>query len=751
MKLFVPALLVTTAAALAAGQNVSVVRNILVTDITNQFSAEALSQRLNFGYTSPAGALAFNGNGTWWAKPAAATSFTALVGPSGLKIGYRPGDKTFEYGYPVGDDGGFYLVVGTQVYYSDFRTYKLLIDTSKPTPLKLLDGTAQSISNLSLGVPYPDSRNHRALFRVLTGVPRRWSVVSLDRATGSLELRAVLPTPPANESYLDTQGQWPTWFDRKGRLVYMRALGAVLKLYRLDLSTQMETPIPLPGTDSTYVLYSNTARWEFDANSGEFYYSYFSSGTFPQQWAVLQDAFEPLFNPTDFTPTYNSGIGPAGHQDYVYGITNRLSAIGTADPAAVSSGVGIYSIWTPLGKAQALFRTDDPLVGANNHIDLLNFGSYSLTFAVTANQVPVSTLHVLQVDPILIDEAGYSDSVVTLNGGNFTLGGIKPEILLNGILVPSEGVNASATVIKVTTANPVFPAGLRAQIRTKHPSGTLLSAEVPVRDATPPVRITGVAPATHEDVALSSGMQIEISGFDLCRPGEAQPGATPWLLQFARCQIKIDGSLVPVGPVATLLNGQQTIKTQIPYDLTAGEHVLTVERLTSGGAVEALSAPKSANVASLSPTMAADRLGNIILTRADGTVVTLEAPLIAGDTLIAAGTGFGQTSPFIPLGQAALDALPDGSAAMVVAPVQAWIKVMQAGTWNYVALGATATANARLPGWADVTLPFPPDLFFQGTSCFLVFKVGDQYTTEMPAPCQGNSTLLQIRAAGAKL
>src|SRR5450631_3478975 len=99
MTLLVRSLLVTTAAALATGQNVSVVRNMLVTDITNQFPAEALNQRLNFGYASHAGNLAYNGNGTWWAKPAGATSFTALLDPSGLKVGYNHGgDKTFDNG-----------------------------------------------------------------------------------------------------------------------------------------------------------------------------------------------------------------------------------------------------------------------------------------------------------------------------------------------------------------------------------------------------------------------------------------------------------------------------------------------------------------------------------------------------------------------------------------------------------------------------------------------------------------------------
>lgn len=63
---------------------------------------------------------------------------------------------------------------------------------------------------------------------------------------------------------------------------------------------------------------------------------------------------------------------------------------------------------------------------------------------------------------------------------------------------------------------------------------------------------------------------------------------------------------------------------------------------------------------------------------------------------------------------------------------------MRGADWNYVALTATAIADAKLPGWADVSLQLPPDLSFDGTSCFIVFKVGDQYTTDMPAQCRGN-------------
>ena len=84
MTLLRRAFLVTTAAALAVGQNVSVVRNTLITDITSQLpSGTAASNTIQFGGTGAAGKmlLAFDGkNQIIYVKPKAAATYVRLVG-----------------------------------------------------------------------------------------------------------------------------------------------------------------------------------------------------------------------------------------------------------------------------------------------------------------------------------------------------------------------------------------------------------------------------------------------------------------------------------------------------------------------------------------------------------------------------------------------------------------------------------------------------------------------------------------------
>lgn len=290
-----------------------------------------------------------------------------------------------------------------------------------------------------------------------------------------------------------------------------------------------------------------------------------------------------------------------------------------------------------------------------------------------------------------------SSTVLEITGQNLAApdGGAVAVTLVNiGMLVLSD---VQPQRIVANTPAPLAQGDYKIIVTITASDGALNSPPFAftVTPAPPPV-ITSVAPATGASGPLAPGMYVRILGTSLCGlySNNYNRLIPPWPTVISQCSVLVDGVPTPIDFASTSPNGSSSISAQLPFDITDGAQI-TVRRFLADGTLDSESMPFPAAIAATAPSLYRDSTGALrALMFFSGTTVNSDNPIKPGDRIQVDGVGFGISNPPSVAGLAP----PKG--AKIVAPVQAWLKVMVIGRmWNSSFEAPNTTKHPATPRW----------------------------------------------------
>jgi uncharacterized protein (TIGR03437 family) len=175
----------------------------------------------------------------------------------------------------------------------------------------------------------------------------------------------------------------------------------------------------------------------------------------------------------------------------------------------------------------------------------------------------------------------------------------------------------------------------------------LLVLTIPVF-AAPAIYDGGVVNGADFTLNFSPGMLVSVFGTNLATATKVAPGfPLPASIDGVSVEV-IDGARTLNAPLFFVSAGQ--INAQLPFDITSASVQVRVRNSTGTSGTQTI------NIAARCPrilTKTMNGLGEAIVTHADYTVVSTEAPALAGEIVILYLAGLGAVSPSIAAGQAA--------------------------------------------------------------------------------------------------
>ncbi len=303
----------------------------------------------------------------------------------------------------------------------------------------------------------------------------------------------------------------------------------------------------------------------------------------------------------------------------------------------------------------------------------------------------------------------------------------------------------------ITNDTVVFTApriGTRFKVKTKGLTSNTFtvrinSAVVPVIDKiTTATGTTGaVAPNGLFTVWGQNLSPIVSTRFNYYNPGITVATRLPLPRLLAGAKVLVNGAEIPLLFGTCYESGICQFNAQAPSTLFGTTATVEVQRYTdvNGRALEATSQKFTVAVQPVAPVVFSfpkneetpDISELTVMQNGDKAyqLVTRSTPMKGGQTVVLYSTGFGLTSPEIPVGEAAGETY-----APVTSQVKTWLKYRTGGNEKTEEAGNVAVASPQFPGVNQVNVKLPVVLPDPGTKTFLVVKVGEEYVPDIELP-----------------
>lgn len=303
----------------------------------------------------------------------------------------------------------------------------------------------------------------------------------------------------------------------------------------------------------------------------------------------------------------------------------------------------------------------------------------------------------------------------------------------------------------ITNDTVVFTApkiGNRFKVKTNGLTSNTFT--VSINSAVVPV-IDKITTATGTNGAVAPNGLITVWGqnlspvvstpFNYYNPGVTVAARLPLPRLLAGAKVLVNGAEIPLLFGTCYESGSCQFNAQAPSILPGTTATVEVQRYTdvNGFTLEATSQKFTVPVQTVAPVVFSFPKNEETPEISELTVmqngdkayqlVTRSTPMKGGQTVVLYSTGFGLTSPEIPVGEAA-----GSTYAPVTSLVKTWLKYTTGGNEKTEEAKNVAVASPQFPGVNQVNVKLPVVLPDTGTKTFLVVKVGEEYVPDIELP-----------------